>query len=77
MSNALLRGIFYFTILVQPTAKAPGPIWQATLRDNGSEKRKGISGNISLSSVTKISASPYNCSYEQRILSFLLPQPKI
>ena len=43
MSNALLRGIFYFTILVQPTAKAPGPIWQATLREtdrrNGREYR--------------------------------------
>ena len=56
--RCFLRTTFYFKILVQPTAKAPGPIWQATLKDKGSEKRKGISGNISFSSAAKVSASP-------------------
>lgn len=43
--------------LVHATASAPGPIWQATLRESGSEKRKGMSGNNPLSSSTKIFAS--------------------
>ena len=48
---------FYGKILVQVKPIAPMPIWQATLRESGSQKRKGIFGNMVLSSSANCKAS--------------------